>query len=142
MLDIMVKDTSSNTLCIGKATHTLTTPGLITKTYMPPMHCQTSIFQTLLQLDDLQYCYDPGPQFSFLPTSLLSRSPDSSLDLSPDPRSHHPKEYHISSWIAMSPSKPIGYLTLYCPTSFTVHSILSSDSLMTLPDSLLYAFYS
>jgi len=51
----MAEDTSSNTLCIGRVIHTLMTPGLITRTYMPPTCCQTSTFQTPLQLDDLQY---------------------------------------------------------------------------------------
>jgi len=51
----MAEDTSSNTLYTGRNIHTLITLGLITKTYMPPMHFQTSIFQTLLRLDNLQY---------------------------------------------------------------------------------------
>ena len=55
MQDIMAEDTNSNTSCIGRVIYTLTTPGLITRTYMPPTHCQTSTFQTPLWLDDLQY---------------------------------------------------------------------------------------
>jgi len=49
------EDKNFNTLCIGKAIHTLTTPGLITRTYMPQTHWQTFILQTPLQLDDPQY---------------------------------------------------------------------------------------
>jgi len=49
------EDENFNTSCIGRVIHTLTTPGLITRTYMPQTHWQTSISQTLLRLDDLQY---------------------------------------------------------------------------------------
>ena len=55
MQGVMAEDTSSNTLCIGRVIHTLMTPGLITRTYMPQMHSQIFIFQTPLQLDNLQY---------------------------------------------------------------------------------------
>ena len=55
MQDVMVEDESSNTSCIGRAIHTPTTLGLITRTYMPPRHCQTSTFLTPLRLDDQQY---------------------------------------------------------------------------------------
>ena len=55
MQDVMEEDESSNTLCIGRIIHTPTTPGLITRIYMLPKHCQTFIFQTLLRLDDQQY---------------------------------------------------------------------------------------
>ena len=49
------EDENFNTSCTGRAIHTPTIPGLITKTYTPQMHWQTSISQTLLRLDDLQY---------------------------------------------------------------------------------------
>ena len=55
MQDIMEEDKSSNTSCIGRVIHTLTTPGLITRTYTPQKHCQTSTFLTPLRLDDQQY---------------------------------------------------------------------------------------
>ena len=55
MQDVMVGDKSSNTLCIGRAIHTPTTPGLITRTYTPPKHCQTFTFLTPLRLDGQQY---------------------------------------------------------------------------------------
>jgi len=42
MHGIMAEDKNFNTLCTGRAIHTPTTPGLITKTYMLPMHWQTS----------------------------------------------------------------------------------------------------
>ena len=51
----MVEDESSNTSCTGRAIHTPTTPGLITKTYTLPKHCQTFTFLTPLRLDDQQY---------------------------------------------------------------------------------------
>ena len=53
--DDMAEDKGSNTSCIGRAIHTLTTPGLITRTYTPRMHCQTFTFQTPLWLDNQQY---------------------------------------------------------------------------------------
>ena len=55
MQDIMVGDESFNTSYTGRVIHTLMTPGLITRTYMPQTHCQTSTFLTLLWLDDPQY---------------------------------------------------------------------------------------
>ena len=51
----MVEDESSNTSCTGRVIHTPTTPGLITRTYMPLKHCQTSTFLTPPRLDDQQY---------------------------------------------------------------------------------------
>ena len=55
MQDVMVEDESSNTSCTGRVIHTPTTPGLITRTYTPPKHCQTFTFLTPLRLDDQQY---------------------------------------------------------------------------------------
>ena len=55
MQDVMVEDESSNTSCTGRVIHTPTTPGLITRTYMPLKHCQTSTFLTPLRLDDQRY---------------------------------------------------------------------------------------
>jgi len=55
MHGIMAEDKNFNTLCTGKAIHTLMIHGLITKTYMLPTHWQTSCWQTPLRLDDLQY---------------------------------------------------------------------------------------
>jgi len=55
MHSIMAEVENFNTLCIGRVIHTLTTPGLITRTYMLLMHWQTSCLQILLRLDDLQY---------------------------------------------------------------------------------------
>jgi len=71
MHSIMAEDKNFNTSCIGRVIHTLMTPGLITKTYMPQTHWQTSILQTLLQLDDLQYKETTEiPQMILIPTSL------------------------------------------------------------------------
>ena len=55
MQDVMVEDKSSNTSYTGRVIHTPTTPGLITRTYTLPKHCQTFTFLTPLQLDDQQY---------------------------------------------------------------------------------------
>ena len=55
MQDVMVEDESSNTSCTGRAIHTPTTPGLITRTYTLLKHCQTFTFLTPLRLDDQQY---------------------------------------------------------------------------------------
>jgi len=49
------EDENFNTSCTGKVIHTLMTPGLITRTYMPLTHWQIFTLQTLLWLDDLQY---------------------------------------------------------------------------------------
>ena len=71
MQDVMVGDKSSNTLCIGRAIHTPTTPGLITRTYTPPKHCQTFTFLTPLRLDDQQYKKALEiPKQIFIPSSL------------------------------------------------------------------------
>ena len=40
MHGIMAEDENFNTLCIGRVIHTLTTPGLITRTYTPQTHWQ------------------------------------------------------------------------------------------------------
>ena len=55
MQDVMVEDEGSNISCTGRAIHTPTTPGSITRTYTRLKHCQTSIFLTPLRLDDQQY---------------------------------------------------------------------------------------
>ena len=55
MQDVMVEDDSSNTSCIGRAIHTPTTPGLITRTYTLLKRCQTFTLLTPLRLDDQQY---------------------------------------------------------------------------------------
>jgi len=71
MHGIMAEDENFNTSCIGRVIHIPTTPGLITRTYMPQMHWQTSISQTLLQLDDLQYKKTTEiPQTILIPTSF------------------------------------------------------------------------
>jgi len=65
------EDENFNTLCTGRAIHTPTIPGLITKTYTPQTHWQTSILQTPLQLDDLQYKESTEIlQTILIPTSL------------------------------------------------------------------------
>ena len=54
---------------------------------------------------------------------------------SPATKSYDPKEYHVSSWIATSPFKLIGYPKIRYPTNrnsivlFLLFSIFSSDSL-------------
>jgi len=68
-------------------------------------------------------CYDPGPHFSF--SGPLIPFPRHSLLSNPlihmCYKSCHPKECHVSSWIAMSPPEP--HLTpfnpFYCPTLLT-----------------------
>ena len=67
----MAENENFNTLCIGRVTHTLTTPGLITRTYMLLTHWQISCLQILLWLDDLQYKETMKiPQTILIPTSL------------------------------------------------------------------------
>jgi len=67
----MAEDKNFNTSCIGRVIHTLTIPGLITRTYIPQIHWQTSTLQTLLQLDNLQYKETTKVlQMSLIPTSL------------------------------------------------------------------------
>ena len=57
-----------------------------------------------------------GPHFSFsgphlFPKTFLANQPPYQ---SPAIKSHGPKEYHISSWTATSPFKPIGYPKPHC----------------------------
>ena len=67
----MAEDANSNTLCIGRVIPTPMTSGLITRTYTPQTHWQTSTSQTPLQLDDLQYKETTKIlQMSLIPTSL------------------------------------------------------------------------
>ena len=71
MQDVTAEDESSNTSYTGRAIHTPTTLGLITRTYMPPKHCQTFTFLTPLRLDDQQYkeTFETLEQI-LIPTSL------------------------------------------------------------------------
>ena len=67
----IAEDENFNTLCIGRVTHTLTTPGLITRTYMLLTHWQTSCLQIPLWLDNLQYKETTEiSQTILIPTSL------------------------------------------------------------------------
>ena len=87
MQDVMVEDENFNTSCTGKVIHTLTTPGLITRTYMLLKHCQTFIFLTPPQLDDQQYkelleipkrILIPSPLWPLTPTTTTLVFDDSS----------------------------------------------------------------
>jgi len=67
----MAEDKNFNILCTRRVTHTLTTPGLITRTYMLLTHWQTSCLQIPLWLDDLQYKETTKiPQTILIPSSL------------------------------------------------------------------------
>jgi len=67
----MAEDENFNTLCIGRVIHTLTTHGLITRTYTLLTHWQTLCLQIPLRLDDLQYKETTGiPQMILILSSL------------------------------------------------------------------------
>jgi len=71
MHDNTAEDENFNTSCIGRAIHTPTTHGLITRTYMPLTHWQILCLQILLRLDDLQYKETARiPQMILIPSSL------------------------------------------------------------------------
>jgi len=126
----MAEDENFNTLCIGRVIHTPTTPGLITRTYMPQTHWQTSCWQTLLQLDDLQYKETTrNLQTILIPTSLWLSNTLQHLLLSTAPsvstiQTHFlPSIYRMTVW----PSSPCPAHPL--PSSFH----LALHPLLTVP---------
>jgi len=119
---------------------TPTTPGLITRTYMPQTHWQTSISQTLLRLDDLQYKETTGiPQMILIPTSLWLFNTSQHLHQSTVPfaltiQTHFLLSIHHTTALPFrqcsAPLPPFSFLPVPCPLSIAVATPLTLSLLL------------